>query len=319
MLQLEQALGEAQEALRSKEDGNGERVALEKVSVLEGELEEERSKHRSDVQELEEAQETALQDLNGQLKENTRLEEVVERLKAEMSSLEASSSAAVAELEEQKKALGTQVMILEQRAVVNKLETRATECEKNQRDESEITQMQQQLENALRNEKALKQQLQQTAIDHDQLVNSLECEKMALQQQLEQQSTEPKEHGSDSDIERALKQKIAELEAKCDIWETQPALQTESGLENDHSQTTTDTPSQNTIVLVRRSKLETCFRQIDMNGDGKLEYSELRAVFGEDASEFIKFCDVGAKDGVLTCDEFVEGIILDAERMSDEE
>ena len=43
------------------------------------------------------------------------------------------------------------------------------------------------------------------------------------------------------------------------------------------------------------------------------------AVFGEHAEEFLKFCDAGEKDGVLTCEEFCAGIIEDTKEMSDDE
>ena len=54
------------------------------------------------------------------------------------------------------------------------------------------------------------------------------------------------------------------------------------------------------------------FNLIDTNSNGTLEKSELRAVFGEHAEEFLKFCD-GNNDGALTAEEFVAGILNDTE------
>merc|ERR1719399_2211496 len=68
----------------------------------------------------------------------------------------------------------------------------------------------------------------------------------------------------------------------------------------------------------RAAELTTRFNQIDVNKNGKLEKSELKAVFGEHASEFLKFCDDNS-DGELTCDEFVAGITKDCTDMSDED
>merc|ERR1711998_41634 len=67
----------------------------------------------------------------------------------------------------------------------------------------------------------------------------------------------------------------------------------------------------------KTAELTTRFGLIDTNSNGKLEKSELVAVFGEHAEEFLKFCDAGEKDGVLTCEEFCAGIIEDTKDMSD--
>jgi quinol monooxygenase YgiN len=68
----------------------------------------------------------------------------------------------------------------------------------------------------------------------------------------------------------------------------------------------------------RAAELKTRFGQIDTNNNGSLEKSELIAVFGEHADEFLKFCD-GDQDGSLTSDEFVNGIVGDCDGMSDED
>jgi nucleoside diphosphate kinase len=69
----------------------------------------------------------------------------------------------------------------------------------------------------------------------------------------------------------------------------------------------------------RTAELTSRFKLIDTNHNEKLEISELKAVFGEHAAEFLKFCDAGEKDGELTCEEFVTGILGDTETMSDED
>jgi tetratricopeptide (TPR) repeat protein len=68
----------------------------------------------------------------------------------------------------------------------------------------------------------------------------------------------------------------------------------------------------------RAAQLASRFAQIDTNSNGTLEKSELTAVFGEFAGQFLSFCD-GNSDGALTCDEFTSGIINDAKDLSDDD
>merc|ERR1719272_628830 len=69
----------------------------------------------------------------------------------------------------------------------------------------------------------------------------------------------------------------------------------------------------------RTAELTSRFALIDSNQNGSLEKSELAAVFGEHAESFLQFCDAGDKDGSLTSDEFVNGILGDTKELSDEQ
>merc|ERR1712166_1031131 len=68
----------------------------------------------------------------------------------------------------------------------------------------------------------------------------------------------------------------------------------------------------------RKAELQARFNLIDTNSNGTLEKSELIAVFGAHAGEFLSFCD-GDSDGALTADEFSDGIQKDTAEMSDED
>merc|ERR1719353_1079080 len=70
------------------------------------------------------------------------------------------------------------------------------------------------------------------------------------------------------------------------------------------------------MSLDRAKELSDRFKLIDTNGNGTLEVSELQSVFGEHATEFLKFCD-GDGDKQLTNDEFVNGITEDCKDMDD--
>merc|ERR1711998_19487 len=72
-------------------------------------------------------------------------------------------------------------------------------------------------------------------------------------------------------------------------------------------------------TMDRKAELTARFNKIDVNSNGKLEKSELASVFGEYADEFLKFCDDGEKDGVLTADEFCAGIEADTKDLSDDD
>eukprot|EP00656_Telonema_subtile_P005722 TRINITY_DN12614_c0_g1_i1.p1 TRINITY_DN12614_c0_g1~~TRINITY_DN12614_c0_g1_i1.p1 ORF type:complete len:384 (+),score=106.90 TRINITY_DN12614_c0_g1_i1:28-1152(+) len=76
---------------------------------------------------------------------------------------------------------------------------------------------------------------------------------------------------------------------------------------------TTENPN-----MDREAELKNRFALIDVDSNGSLEKSELAAVFGEHADEFLKFCD-GNSDGALTSAEFVTGILDDTKDMSDED
>ena len=83
------------------------------MSEVEGELEEERSKHRIDVQELEGMQESMLHDLSAREKEKAELSAEVERLEGEVQSMEASSRAAAGQHQVEKHGLEEKVSSLE--------------------------------------------------------------------------------------------------------------------------------------------------------------------------------------------------------------
>ena len=62
-------------------------------------------------------------------------------------------------------------------------------------------------------------------------------------------------------------------------------------------------------TMDRNAELSARFKLIDTNNNGKLKMSELAAVFGEHAEEFVKVCNASEMDGELTCDEFCNGIL----------
>jgi len=70
-------------------------------------------------------------------------------------------------------------------------------------------------------------------------------------------------------------------------------------------------------AMDRAAELTTRFNAIDTNANGTLDKSELSAVFGEHAEQFLQFCD-GDTDGALTLDEFTTGIVNDAKDLDDE-
>merc|ERR1712178_27425 len=74
-----------------------------------------------------------------------------------------------------------------------------------------------------------------------------------------------------------------------------------------------------TEKMDKTQELTTRFEQIDLNSNGSLELSELANVFGEHAEEFLKFCDSGDKDRVLSPEEFCKGISDDTANMSDDD
>merc|ERR1719399_1208268 len=74
----------------------------------------------------------------------------------------------------------------------------------------------------------------------------------------------------------------------------------------------------------RAAALKTLFDSIDalVTKDDSLDMAELKAVFGEHAEEFIKYCDGqagGEEDKKLSFDEFSAGILNDTKDMSDED
>merc|ERR1719473_2565806 len=74
----------------------------------------------------------------------------------------------------------------------------------------------------------------------------------------------------------------------------------------------------------REGELKTLFGRIDalVEKDESLSMDELKAVFGEHADEFIKYCDGqagGEEDKKLTFDEFKSGILADTKDMTDDE
>jgi len=64
--------------------------------------------------------------------------------------------------------------------------------------------------------------------------------------------------------------------------------------------------------------LAALFAQVDVNGNGKLEYTELTRVFGEFAEQFLEFCDQD-KDKEITCEEWTAAIIKDTADLSEED
>jgi fructose-bisphosphate aldolase class I len=64
--------------------------------------------------------------------------------------------------------------------------------------------------------------------------------------------------------------------------------------------------------------LAALFAQVDVNANGKLEYSELTRVFGEFADQFLEFCDQD-KDKEITVEEWTAAIIKDTADLSEEE
>jgi len=77
--------------------------------------------------------------------------------------------------------------------------------------------------------------------------------------------------------------------------------------------------ARNNDTMDKKAELASRFALIDTNSNGTLEVSELEAVFGEHATEFLKFCDAGDKDGKLTGEEFASGILNDIGEMPDED
>merc|ERR1719446_532535 len=74
----------------------------------------------------------------------------------------------------------------------------------------------------------------------------------------------------------------------------------------------------------REDSLKALFDRIDAlnEKDEHLDATELKAVFGEHADEFIKYCDGqagGETEGKLTFAEFKTGILNDTADMSDED
>merc|ERR1711998_305302 len=79
------------------------------------------------------------------------------------------------------------------------------------------------------------------------------------------------------------------------------------------------------ITMDRSAALKNLFDRIDAlcSKDDALDMDELKAVFGEHADEFIKYCDgqgeAGAVDAKLTFEEFKTGILADTKDMSDDD
>lgn len=69
-------------------------------------------------------------------------------------------------------------------------------------------------------------------------------------------------------------------------------------------------------VEAAKETLSGLFKQIDTSGNSTLDVNELKAVFGDHASEFLKFCDENT-DGEITLDEWLNGITSDIEGMSE--
>merc|ERR1719506_1974165 len=74
----------------------------------------------------------------------------------------------------------------------------------------------------------------------------------------------------------------------------------------------------------RAAELKKLFDKIDnlCTKDDSLDMDELKAMFGEHAEEFIKYCDGqagGESDMKLTFEEFSSGILADTKDMSDED
>jgi nucleoside diphosphate kinase len=64
--------------------------------------------------------------------------------------------------------------------------------------------------------------------------------------------------------------------------------------------------------------LAALFAQVDVNANGKLEYSELTRVFGEFADQFLEYCDQD-KDKEITVEEWTTAIIRDTADLSEED
>jgi len=66
----------------------------------------------------------------------------------------------------------------------------------------------------------------------------------------------------------------------------------------------------------REAKLGELFAKIDSNGNGELEASELKSVFGEFADQFLKNCDSDG-DVKVSLKEWVAGIMTETKEMTD--
>ena len=66
------------------------------------------------------------------------------------------------------------------------------------------------------------------------------------------------------------------------------------------------------------ASLAELFAQVDVNNNGKLEFSELTRVFGDFADQFLEYCDQD-KDKEITCQEWTDAIIRDTAELSEEE
>jgi cysteine synthase A len=64
--------------------------------------------------------------------------------------------------------------------------------------------------------------------------------------------------------------------------------------------------------------LAALFAKVDVNANGKLEYSELTRVFGEFADQFLEFCDQD-KDKEITVEEWTAAILKDTADLSEED
>merc|ERR1711988_1682490 len=83
--------------------------------------------------------------------------------------------------------------------------------------------------------------------------------------------------------------------------------------------------NRSSTTMDRAAELQKLFGRIDalVEKDDSLSMDELKAVFGEHADEFIKYCDgqgeAGAVDAKLTFEEFKTGILADTKDMSDDD
>jgi len=66
-----------------------------------------------------------------------------------------------------------------------------------------------------------------------------------------------------------------------------------------------------------KATLKSLFNQIDTSGNEELDSKELEVVFGEHASDFLKFCD-GDGDKSITLTEWLDGITGDVSAMTEE-
>jgi len=68
----------------------------------------------------------------------------------------------------------------------------------------------------------------------------------------------------------------------------------------------------------REEKMVELFAKIDSNGNGELEVSELKSVFGDFAEQFLAHCDLDS-DAKITPKEWVAGILQETKEMSDDD